>query len=325
MSTVDQEVVVEPATQKWLDELAAESAGGPPLYELSPRDAREVLRSVQTSVRVQKPPTRLVDQVIAAGPTGEVAIRVYTPKSADTALPVIVHCHGGGWILGDKDTHERLDRELANAAKAAVVFVDYTPAPEAKYPTQNEQAYAALEWAVANAADFGGDRSRVALLGDSVGGNMAAALTLMVKERGGPKLAAQVLFYPVTNADFGTDTYEQYADGPWLTRPAMQWFWNAYLPDEQQRSQITASPLLASADDLRGLPPALVINGEHDVLRAEGEAYARKLSQAGVPVTQVRYAGTIHDFVLLNPITNTPAPRAAITQAASYLRKAFEQ
>jgi acetyl esterase len=154
---------------------------------------------------------------------------------------------------------------------------------------------------------------------------MAAALILMAKQRKGPELAAQVLFYPVTDANFDTESYERYADGPWLTRPAMQWFWDAYLPDEDKRSEITASPLRASLDDLKGLPPALVINGENDVLRDEGEAYARKLSQAGVRVTQVRYGGTIHDFVLLNPITDTPAPRAAIAQAATFLRTVFER
>lgn len=323
MSAVDQMLVIEPATEKWLDKLAA--AGGPPLYELSPKDARNVLRSVQASVSVTEQPAEIVDRTIPGGPAGEVSIRIYKPKDAETRLPIVVHTHGGGWILGDKDTHERLDRELTNATDAVIVFVDYTPAPEAKYPTQNEQAYAALEWAAENAEELGADAGRIALLGDSVGGNMVAALTLMAKERGGPKLAAQVLFYPVTNADFETETYRRYADGPWLTRPAMQWFWDAYCPDESRRSQITASPLEASLGELRGLPPALVINGEHDVLRAEGEAYARKLSQAGVPVTQVRYAGTIHDFVLLNPITNTPAPRAAIAQAASFLQKAFEQ
>lgn len=234
-------------------------------------------------------------------------------------LPVIFHFHGGGWILGNKDTNERLDRELANAAQAVVVFVDYTPAPDAQYPVQNEQAYTALQWAIANAAGIGADPARVALVGDSAGGNMTAALTFMAKERGGPQIAAQVLFYPVTDANLDTGTYQRYADGSWATREAMRWFWDSYLPDRAQRAEITASPLQASVDQLRGLPPALIINGEHDVLRDEGEAYARKLSQAGVPVTQVRYGGTIHDFVLLNPITGTPR-RAAIAQAASYLR-----
>lgn len=326
MSTVSQSAftpVIEPHTQQWLDDLAAASAGSPPLYELSPTDARAVLRSVQESVAVDMPPATIEDRVIAGGPTGEVSIRIVKPLGATGPLPVVFHSHGGGWILGDKGTHERLDREIANLVGAIVVFVDYTPAPEAQYPVQNEQAYTALTWAVEHAADLGADASRVALLGDSVGGNMTAALTLMAKERGGPALAAQVLFYPVTDCDLDTETYHRYSDGPWLSREAMRWFWDSYLPEESRRTEITASPLRASLDELSGLPPALVINGEHDVLRAEGEAYARKLSQAGVPVTQVRYSGTIHDFVLLNPITTTPAPRAAIAQAGAYLRAAL--
>jgi acetyl esterase len=274
-------------------------------------------------VAVELLPAEIDDRTIPGGPTGQVDIRIVKPANGADSLPIIFHSHGGGWILGDKDTHERLDRELANFADAIVVFVDYTPAPDAHYPVQNEQAYTALVWAVANAAEFGADPNRVALIGDSVGGNMTAALTLMAKERGGPNLAAQVLLYPVTDCQFDTDTYRRYADGPWLTRAAMRWFWDAYLPDEDRRSDITASPLRASLEQLSGLPPALIINGEHDVLRAEGEAYARKLSQAGVPVTHVRYSSTIHDFALLNPITTTPAPRAAIAQAADYLSAAL--
>ena len=315
--------VIEPHTQQWLDELAAASAGGPPLYELSPKDARQVLRDIQESVPVQLQPADIDDRVIDGGPTGQVSIRIVRPAGVAGVLPVVFHSHGGGWILGDKDTHERLYRELANAAQAVVVFVDYTPAPEAQYPTQNEQAYTALQWAITNAAQIGADPTRVALVGDSVGGNMTAALTLMAKQRGGPQITAQVLFYPVTDHNLDTSTYQRYAEGPWLTREAMRWFWDSYLPDQERRSEITASPLQASSEQLRGLPPALIINGEHDVLRDEGEAYARKRSSAGVPVTQVRYAGTIHDFVLLNPITQTPAPRAAISQAASYLRTAL--
>lgn len=323
MSAVDQMLVIEPTTEKWLAELAAANAEGPPVQELSPADARKVLISVQASVTVDQPDAEIDDMTISGGPTGDVEIRIVKPKKVTGTLPIVLHSHGGGWILGDKTTHERLDRELANAIGAVIVFTNYTPAPEAHYPVQNEQAYTALEWAVAHASEIGADPARVAVLGDSVGGNMTAALTLMAKQRSGPKIAAQVLFYPVTDADFETKTYRKYADGPWLTRPEMQWFWDAYLPDEQRRSEITASPLQATLDDLAGLPPALVINGEHDVLRAEGEAYARKLSQAGVPVTQVRYGGTIHDFVLLNPITNTPAPRAAIAQAANFIKRAF--
>jgi len=315
--------VIDPATKAWLDRLDAEAAGSPPLYELSPEDARQVLRSIQASVPVELAPAEIEDRSIQGGPTGAINIRIIRPSNANAALPMIFHTHGGGWILGDKDTHERLYRELTNAAQAVVVFVDYTPAPDAQYPVQIEQAYAALEWALAHPDEIGIDPRRAALFGDSVGGNMAAALTLLAKERRGPKLAAQVLFYPVTGADLDTETYDLYADGPWLTRESMRWFWNSYLPDEERRSEVTASPLMASLDELRDLPPALVINGQHDVLCAEGEAYARRLTEAGVPVTQVRYGGTIHDFVLLNPISGTPAVRAAIAQAAGYLRKAL--
>jgi acetyl esterase len=315
--------VIEPHTKAWVDELEAAAAGSPPLYELSPHDARGVLRSIQASVPVELAPAEIEDRSIPGGPTGEVSIRIIRPSKATGALPMIFHTHGGGWVLGDKDTHERLYRELANAAQGVVVFVDYTPAPDAQYPVQIEQAYTALEWALAHADEVGIDPARVALFGDSVGGNMAAALTLLAKERHGPTLAAQVLFYPVTNASLDTDTYELYTDGPWLTREAMRWFWDSYLPDEERRREVTASPLQASLDQLRDVPPALVVNGQHDVLCAEGEAYARKLTEAGVPVTQVRYGGTIHDFALLNPISETPAVRAAIAQAADYLRKAL--
>ena len=291
--------LVELATQQWLNEPA-----GPPLDELSPTDAREVQRQVKASVPVELPLAQIDDRVIPGGPAGEVSIRIVRAANTTGVLPVVFHSHGGGWILGDKDTHERLGCELANQAQAVVVFVDYTPAPEAHYPTQNEQAYTALQWAIASAAQISADPTRVVLIGDSVGGNMTAVLTLMAKQHGGPQIAAQLLFYLVTDANLDTSTYQRYTEGPWLSREAMRWFWDSYLPDQGRQSEVTASPLDASPEQLRGLPPALIINGEQDVLRDEGEAYARKLSRAGVPVTQVRYGGTIHT-VLLNPITHT--------------------
>jgi acetyl esterase len=234
-----------------------------------------------------------------------------------------MHFHGGGWILGDKDTHDRMTREIAVGANAAVVFVDYDRSPEARYPVAIEQAYAATRYVAEHGNQLNVDPTRLAIVGDSVGGNMAAAVTLMAKERRGPKIDFQVLFYPVTDADFETGSYHSFANGPWLTKPAMEWFWNAYLPDVAKRKEITATPLNASLDQLQGLPNALVIVDENDVLRDEGEAYARKLSQAGVRVTSVRYNGTIHDFVLLNPITDTPAVRSALQQANDALRAAL--
>jgi acetyl esterase len=234
-----------------------------------------------------------------------------------------MHFHGGGWILGDKETHDRLMRDIATGAQATVVFVDYARSPEAHYPVAIEQAYAATQWVVANGASLGVDPSRLAVFGDSVGGNMVAAVTLLAKERRGPRIRYQVMCYPVTNADFTTASYAQYAEGPWLTRKAMQWFWDSYAPDLSTRNEPTASPLRASLEQLQGLPPALVITDENDVLRDEGEAYAHKLLAAGVPVTATRYLGTIHDFVLLNPISQSLPTRAAITQATAALRTAL--
>ena len=221
-----------------------------------------------------------------------------------------MYFHGGGWVLGDVDTHDRLIREIANGANAAVVFVNYSRPPEARYPVAIEEAYAATKWVSANGKTIHVDSSRLAVAGDSVGGNMAAAVTLLAKQRGGPPIHFQVLFYPVTDADFDTPSYQQFAQGYFLTRQSMKWFWDHYAPDVAIRMQATASPLRATIDQLRGLPPALVINGECDVLRDEGEAYARKLIQAGVHVTALRYLGTIHDFVMLNAITDTPAAQA---------------
>jgi acetyl esterase len=234
-----------------------------------------------------------------------------------------MYFHGGGWILGDRDTHDRLVREIAVGAQAAVVFVDYSRAPEARYPVAIEQAYAATRYVADNAADLLIDPLRLAVAGDSVGGNMAAAVTLMARQRRDPKIAFQVLFYPVTESGFDTHSYNQFADGPWLTKRAMEWFWDAYLPDPAARKQPAATPLNASPDQLVGLPEALVIVDENDVLRDEGEAYACKLSNAGVRVTSVRYNGTIHDFVMLNALADTPATRGAIAQAVGALRGAL--
>jgi acetyl esterase len=312
---------LEPNTLAFLKSLEAQ--GGPPLYTLSPADARNVLVSVQKSSNVTKLPADIQDRTIPGGPTGEISLRIVRPQGMSGVLPAIMYFHGGGWVLGDKETHDRLVREIANGAQATVIFVDYARSPEAKYPVAIEQAYAATKWVADNGASIGVDPSRLALVGDSVGGNMVTVVTLLAKQRGGPKIDFQVMFYPVTDANLDDQSYKQYADGrDWLSRDAMKWFWDSYAP-QSVRKEPTASPLQASLDQLRGLPPALIITDENDVLRDEGEAYAHKLMAAGVPVTATRYLGTIHDFVLLNPITNTPAPRAAIAEANAALRKAF--
>ncbi len=234
-----------------------------------------------------------------------------------------MYFHGGGWILGSKDTHDRLLRDLTNGAQAAFVFVNYTPSPEAQFPVPIEQDYAATKYIAEHGKEFGLDTSRLAVAGDSVGGNMVAVVTQLAKERKGPAIRYQVLLYPVTDAGMNTASYSEFANGPWLTKPAMEWFWDAYAPKKEDRKKTTASPLSATTEQLKGLPPALVIVDENDVLRDEGEAYARRLIEAGVDVTAVRMLATHHDFAMLNALAHTPACKAAIQLASEKLSAAL--
>lgn len=312
---------VEQHTRAFLESL--QQNPGQPLYTLSPEQARAVLSGLQASTPVKKLPADIEDRTLPGGPDNkDISIQIVRPPgSSNETLPVVIYLHGGGWVLGDFDTHERLLRELSNNVRAAFVFVNYTRSPEAKYPVSLEQAYAVTEWVAQNGQSINVDSSRLAVVGDSVGGNMATALTLLAKERVGPKIIFQVLFYPVTDASFDTASYDAFQEDYFLTRKNMKWFWDNYTSDKTNRKEPTVSPLQASVEQLRGLPPALIINGEFDVLRDEGEAYAHKLMEAGVQVTAVRYHGTIHDFVMLNPITDTPPVRGAIEQASYTLKK----
>ena len=315
------EPVLEPAIQQFLDGVGESRA--PPIYTLSPAEARQALAVLQSG-SVGKPAARLDDMVFPVGPTGSVRVRIIRPQGKNGGLPVVLYLPGGGWISGDKNTHDRLIRQIAVGARAALFFVEYDRAPEAKFPTAVEQIYAVTKYVVAHGVNLGVDSTRMAIVGDGAGGNMAAAVTLMARERRGPKIDLQVLFYPVVDASFDTQSYMSFADGPWLTRRAMEGFWNAYLPDVPARKQITATPLSASIDQLTGLPDAFVIVAENDVLRDEGESYARNLSRAGVRVTSTRYNGTIHDFVMLNALADTPAACSAIAQSIAALQSVLE-
>jgi acetyl esterase len=309
---------LEPVTQEFVDSLT-----GPPLYTLTPDAARAVLSGIQKSVKVPLLDVASEDRVLQVGPDGRTNIRVVRPANATGPLPAVIYIHGGGWVLNDKETHDRLVRELAVGANAAIIFVDYDRSPESRYPTAIEQSYAVAKYVAEHADEFGADASRLAVAGDSVGGNIAAVVALMAKERKGPNILAQLLFYPVTDASMSSASYSEFAEGPWLTKKAMAWFWDQYLPDISERGDIHASPLNASLEELKGLPQTFLIVDENDVLRDEGEAYGRKLAEAGVRVTSLRYNGTIHDFMLLNPIAQTPAVRAAVDQASDYLRTVF--
>ncbi|WP_210573135.1 alpha/beta hydrolase [Streptomyces sp. GESEQ-4] len=310
--------VLEPAAQAF-----TEATANPPyLFDLDPAEGRKAVDEVQSG-EIEKPEVDEEWITVSGGPTGSVRARIVKPVGAQGTLPVIIYIHGAGWVFGNAHTHDRLVRELAVGANAAVVFPEYDLSPEARYPVAIEQNYAVAQWIVREGAAKNLDAARIAVVGDSVGGNMSAALTLMAKQRGDVPLVAQVLFYPVTDARFDTPSYHQFATGYFLRRDGMQWFWDQYTTDEADRAQITASPLRATTEQLTGLPPALVITGEADVLRDEGEAYANKLREAGVPVTAVRYQGIIHDFVMLDALRGTTAAEGAIRQAISTLRTAL--
>ena len=313
-------IVVEPIMQKFLDEINFQDSK--PIYELSSDEARKVLLKVQ-DVSVEVLPADIEDIKIPAESQGEIGIRIVRAKDNHSRLPIILYFHGGGWILGDKHTHNRLVREIANGAQAAVVLVDFSRSPENHYPVAIKEAYQTIKYISENDESLNLDSSKLVVAGDSVGGNMATVLAMLVKERGGPKISYQVLFYPVTDANFETESYKQFSEGYWLSTEAMKWFWNAYLPNEEERKDYTVSPLQASIEQLQGLPPALIITNEYDVLRDEGEAYAHKLMEAGVNVVAIRLLGTIHDCLLLNPITDAPIIRDTIKFVSCMLRKIF--
>ncbi|MFF5532998.1 alpha/beta hydrolase [Streptomyces cinerochromogenes] len=318
----DAQEPVNPVLEPAAAEFAAATANPPYLFDLAPAEGRKAVDEVQSG-EIDKPAVDEEWITVQGGPTGSVRARIVKPAGVTGTLPVIVYIHGAGWVFGNAHTHDRLVRELAVGARAAVVFPEYDLSPEARYPVAIEQNFTVAKWVVDEGASKGLDGSRLAVAGDSVGGNMTAALTLMAKERGGIPLAQQVLFYPVTDANFDTPSYHQFATGYFLRRDGMQWFWDQYTTDAAERAQITASPLRATTEQLRDLPPALVITGEADVLRDEGEAYANKLREAGVPVTAVRFQGIIHDFVMLNALRGTHAAEAAITMAVRTLHAAL--
>jgi acetyl esterase len=312
-------VKLEKQDQDFLNQLAA--ADGPPLYTLSYKAARQVLDKLQSGP-VAKLPADITQRTVPGGPTGPVSIRVVRPAGVKGPLPGIVYIHGGGWVLGNAMTHDRLVRQIANGARAAVVFVNYTPSPEARFPVPIQQAYTVAQWVARHGRTIDIDPTRLAIAGDSVGGDMTAAVTLMAKQRGGPHFARQVLLYPVTDARFDTASYNRLAEGCWLTRPAMKWFWDAYAPDPAVRAQPLASPLNASVDQLRGLPEALMIT-DSDALLDAANAYAAKLQAAGVPVTLSHYGSITHDFMMLDALAGTQAAKEAVAETTGALREAL--
>lgn len=309
-------------TQKFVDDLTAENAA--PLYTLSYEDARQVLLNAQSQKPLSKDLACDIEDVqLPVGPTGMVDVRIFRPKGNTQKLPILIYYHGGGWVMGDKKTHDRLVRELTIGANVMTFFVVYTPSPEAQFPIPVEQGYAALEYIHENADKFNGDANKIVTCGDSVGGNMTAVTAIMAKMRKGPKILKQILLYPVTDGQMDTPSYNLFADGPWLTKKAMEYFWDAYAPNKDSRKDILASPLLASEEQLSGLPSTFLLTDENDVLRDEGEQYGDKLMQAGNKIISVRYNGTHHDFMMLDALADTCPAKAAVRQTIEMIKQAI--
>jgi acetyl esterase len=306
---------IDPQARQFLDQIAA--SGFPQLHEMPVPEARQAILAFAQMSASSVPVARVEDRTIP-GPAGDIPVRIYTPEGR-APLPILVYLHGGGWVIGSLETHDPICRQLANGAGCVVVSVDYRLAPEHPYPAAAEDAYAAARGVHANAASLGGDPKRIAVGGDSAGGNLSAVVSLMARDRGGPPLVHQLLVYPVTDAPGPTASYRDNGRDYFLTTDMMQWFWNHYLGKDPGCRDAYACPLRAR--DLRGLPPALVITAELDPLRDEGEAYAARLREAGVPVTLSRYDGMIHGFFGMATILDKS--RAALAEAAEALRVAF--
>ncbi len=320
MNNTSKPPVLDPAVQKLLDEFA--STPGPKIHELPVEDARHVFLDMQ-SISIPKLPADIEDHTLPIGPRGSVLIRIVKPQGIAGPLPAVMYFHGGGWVVGDRETHDRLLRELANGANAAIVFVEYSRSPESCYPVANEEAYAATQWIAEHGDELGLDSTRLTLAGDSAGGNMATVVSMLAKQRGGPNIDLQILFCPTLDASTDPESYRQFGAGYALDLEAMEWFWNHYFSASEVRFEPTASPLRASLQQLAELPPTLIITAECDVLRDEAEVFAGKLMQAGVQVTATRYLGAIHDFMVHNALAEMPATRAAVAQANAALRQVF--
>ncbi len=294
------------------------SGKGKPMEQMTPQEARQVLIGAQQGAKL--PAAQVTDKIIEVNGQN-IRLKIVKPENATGTLPVFMFFHGGGWVLGDYPTHERLIRDLVRDSGAAAVYVDYTPSPEAHFPVAINQAYQATRWVAEHGSEIGVDGTRLALVGNSVGGNMVAAVALQAKQLGAPKIRYNVMLWPVTDANFDDASYRQFATGHFLTRNMMKWFWDNYTNSAADRNNILASPLRASTDQLKGFPQTLIQTAELDVLRDEGEAFGRKLDAAGVPVTVTRYNGMIHDYGLLNPLSEEPTVKTALSQAAAELQQ----
>ncbi len=304
---------LEPQAQAVLDQM--EAMGLPPAHTVSPEDARTNLNA---RPRTPGPEMAKVEDRSIPGPGPDIPVRIYTPEGSGP-FPGLVWFHGGGWVVGNLDTADGNARHMAAGAGCVVVSVGYRLAPEDKFPAAADDSYAATRWTADNAASIGVDPERIAVGGDSAGGNLAAVVSLMTRDRGGPPLVFQLLVYPATERNFETESCRENANGYLLTTDSMKWFWDHYLGSEEDAANPYAAPMVA--DDLTGLPPALTVTAEFDPLRDEGEAYGRRLQAAGVPATNSRYDGMIHGFFSMSGVVDKG--REAVLEASTALKAAF--
>ncbi|MBD2526733.1 alpha/beta hydrolase [Nostoc sp. FACHB-133] len=304
-------------TKAFLKEL---NSAGMALETLTPLEARQVLVDTQTSVQVDLSGIDESEKTIIADDYA-IALNIVRPAGVKGTLPVFMFIHGGGWVLGDYPTHKRMVRDLVVHSGFAAVFVNYTRTPDAQYPQAINEIYAATKWVAEHGDEIGVDGKNLAIVGNSVGGNMSTITTLIAKEKGGPHIKLQILMWPIVDANFETESYHQFGDKRFLTTPLMKWMYDMYIANPEKRKDIYASPLQAKVEQLKGLPPTLIQVAESDILRDEGEAYGRKLDEAGVTMTTVRYNGMIHDFGLLNSLAELPGTRSLFVQAAAELKK----
>lgn len=295
------------------------NSGGAPVESLDKVAARNVLTGAQEAFKVDYSGIEESEKTITSdGYT--VKLNIVRPEGAKEKLPVFIFIHGGGWILGDYPTHKRMVRDLVVLSGYAAVFVNYTPSPEAHYPQAINEIYAATKWVAAHGDEINVDGKKLAVVGNSVGGNMTAVTGLMAKDKKGPEIKLLIMMWPIVEANFDTESYKLYGAQRFLTTPLMKWMYDQYTTDPKQREEIYASPLNATVDQLKGLPPVLIQVAENDILRDGGEAFGRKLDEAGVTVTTIRYNGVIHDFGLLNGLAELPPTKSLFIQAAAELR-----
>ena len=296
------------------------NTGGPGLESLSAVDARQVLVDVQAAANVDYSGVTESEKIIETDDF-VIKLNIVRPEGVEGILPVFIFIHGGGWVLGDYPTHKRMVRDLVVGSGAVGVFVNYTRTPDAVYPRAINEIYAATKWVAEHGAEIGVDGKRLGVIGNSVGGNMTAVTSILAKERKGPEIKVAVMMWPIVDADYTTESYKQFGADRFLTIPLMAWMYDMYIADAEKRKEIYASPLQATVEQLQGLPPTLIQVAENDVLRDEGEAYGRKLLEAGVKATTVRYNGVIHDFGLLNGLAKIPQTIDLFAQASAQLKK----